>query len=62
LWIFQDESSGAEEASAGPGIHHTTEQEYDERVPERLGVPKTAIHILDPTTSNSVSELGLTAK
>ena len=62
MWLFQDESSRAEEASATLGIHHTTEQEYDERVPKRLSVPATAIHILDPTTSHSVSERGLIAK
>ena len=62
MWLFQDEPSGAEEASASLGIHHTTEQEYDEQVLERLGVPKTAIRILDPPTSNTVSELGLIAK
>ena len=62
VWLFRDDPRGADEAFARLGIHHLTEEEYDQQVLERLGVPKQAIRILEPPTTNTVSEIALIAE
>lgn len=61
VWLFKDDPRGAEKAFARLGIHHISEQEYDQQVLERLGVPETAIRILDPPATNTASEAALIA-
>jgi uncharacterized SAM-binding protein YcdF (DUF218 family) len=61
VWLFKDDPRGADEALARLGIHHVTEEEYDQQVLERLGVPRAAIRILEPPTTNTVSETLLIA-
>src|ERR1019366_10327076 len=56
VWLFTDASRETDEAFAGLGIHHISEEEYDQQVLERLGVPKAAIRILEPSTTNTASE------
>ena len=56
VWLFTDASRETDEAFAGLGIHHISEAEYDQQVLERLGVPKAAIRILKPSTTNTASE------
>lgn len=56
VWLFQDNPRGANNAFARLGIHHVTEQEYDEQVLERLGVPQTAIRVLSPPAGNTENE------
>ena len=60
VWLFQDDPRGAEDAFAA-GIHYVTEAEWDRQVLERLGVPATAIRVLDTPTTNTVSEAYLVA-
>ncbi len=57
VWLLRDETSDADAAFAKLGIPHPSEQEYDQQVLERLGVPKTAIRIIEPPTTNTVSEI-----
>jgi uncharacterized SAM-binding protein YcdF (DUF218 family) len=61
VWLFQDDPRGAEDAFARLGIHYVTEEEWDQQVLERLGVPATAIRVLDTPTTNTVSETDLVA-
>ncbi|HXW14377.1 MAG TPA: YdcF family protein [Terriglobia bacterium] len=61
VWLLQDETTAADEAFAKLGIPHPTEQDYDQQVLERLGVPKQAIRILEPPTTNTASEIRLIA-
>jgi uncharacterized SAM-binding protein YcdF (DUF218 family) len=61
VWLLRDQSNEADEAFAKLGIPYPSEQDYDQQVLERLGVPKEAIRILDPPTSNTVSEVRLIA-
>lgn len=57
VWLFTDDSRETDKAFAGLGIHHISEAEYDQQVLQRLGVPKAAIRILEPLTTNTASEL-----
>lgn len=57
VWLFQDQPSDVDAAFLRLGIKHPAEQEYDQQVLERLGVPQTAIRILMPPTTNTASEL-----
>jgi uncharacterized SAM-binding protein YcdF (DUF218 family) len=59
VWLFQDDPSGANDAFTILGIHHVTEEEYDQQVLERLGVPKAAIRLLDPPATNTENEFDL---
>ncbi len=59
VWLFKDEPRGADQAFARLGIHHVTEEEYDQQILERLGVPETAIRLLDPPATNTVNEFEL---
>jgi uncharacterized SAM-binding protein YcdF (DUF218 family) len=59
VWLFKDDPRGAVQAFAQLGIHHITEDEYDQQVLERLGVPRTAIRVLDPPTTNTQNEFAL---
>jgi uncharacterized SAM-binding protein YcdF (DUF218 family) len=61
VWLLRDETDAADEAFAKLGIPHPTEQDYDQQILERLGVPKKAIRILEPPTTNTVSEITLIA-
>lgn len=61
VWLLQDETDDADEAFAKLGIPHPSEQEYDRQVLEKLGVPKEATRILEPPTTNTVSEIRLIA-
>jgi uncharacterized SAM-binding protein YcdF (DUF218 family) len=56
VWLFKDNPRGADVAFANLGIHHITEEEYDTQVLERLGVPVTAIRVLDPPATNTRNE------
>ena len=57
VWLFQDEPDDADEAFARLGIPYASELDYDQQVLERLGVPKAAIRILAPPTTNTLSEV-----
>jgi uncharacterized SAM-binding protein YcdF (DUF218 family) len=59
VWLFQDDPRGADGVFASLGIHHVTEEEYDQQVLERLGVPKAAIRLLDPPATNTENEFEL---
>ena len=59
VWLFKDNLRGANEAFARLGIHHTSEEEYDQQVLERLGVPTAAIRILESPTTNTKNEFEL---
>lgn len=59
VWLFKDDPRGADTAFADLGIHQIPEQEYDQAVLERLGVPKSAIRIMDVPTTNTASEFEL---
>ncbi len=61
VWLLRDETDANDEAFAKLGIPHPSEQDYDRQVLERLGVPKKAIRILEPPTTNTVSEITLIA-
>ena len=61
VWLFHDEPDEGDEIFAKLGIAHPSEQDYDREVLERLGVPKSAIRILSPPTTNTVSEMTLIA-
>ena len=59
--MLRDQSDEADEALARLGIRRPTEQDYDRQVLEKLGVPKQAIRILEPATTNTLSEIRLIA-
>lgn len=56
VWLFQDDPHGPPEAFAKLGIHEISEAEYNQQVLERLGVPRAAIRVLEPPTTNTASE------
>lgn len=62
VWLYQDAPDVADAALAKLGIRHPSEAEYDQQVLERLGIPKGAIRILEPPTTNTVSEATLVAE
>ena len=62
VWLFRYEPTAADEAFSSLGIRHISDQEYDAQVLERLGVPKMAITVLEPPTTNTVSEIKLVAE
>lgn len=57
VWLLRDEEDDSDTQFAKLGIVHPNEQYYDELVLERMGVPKQAIQIIDPPTTNTVSEI-----
>jgi len=59
VWLFKHDPRGADAAFASLGIHHITEEEYDQQVLERLGVPKSSIRILNPAATNTENEFAL---
>jgi uncharacterized SAM-binding protein YcdF (DUF218 family) len=59
IWLFKDDPAGANKVFASLGIHHVTEEEYNQQVLERLGVPKAAVQFLDPPATNTEDEFGL---
>ena len=61
VWLFKDDPRGTDEAFAHLGIHRVKEEEYDQQVLERLGVPPAAVRVLDPPGTNTVSEATLIA-
>ena len=61
VWLLRDETDESDEAFAKLGIPHPTEQDYDREVLAKLGVPTKAIRILEPPTTNAVSEIRLIA-
>lgn len=61
VWLLKDDPRGANQAFARLGIHHVAEEEYDQQVLERLGVPSSAIRILDVPTTNTLNETTLIA-
>ena len=61
VWLLREETDEADETFVKLGISHPSEQDYDQKVLERLGVPKEAIRILEPPTTNTVSEIRLIA-
>jgi uncharacterized SAM-binding protein YcdF (DUF218 family) len=62
VWLLRDEPTEAEAIFAKLGITHLNEQDYDQQILEKLGVPKQAIRILDPPTTNTLSEIKLVAR
>lgn len=56
MWLFKDDPRGADAAFASLGIHHITEEDYDAQVLERLGVPSSAIRVLDLPATNTKNE------
>jgi uncharacterized SAM-binding protein YcdF (DUF218 family) len=61
VWLLRDEPDEGDETFIKLGINHPSEQDYDRSVLIRLGVPKEAIRILEPPTTNTVSEIRLIA-
>jgi uncharacterized SAM-binding protein YcdF (DUF218 family) len=61
-WLLRDQPGAGDAIFAKLGITHLTEQDYDQQVLERLGVPKQAIRILEPPTTNTLSEIKLIAR
>ena len=61
VWLLRDQTDDADAAFVKLGVLHYSEQDYDQKVLERLGVPKEAIRILEPPTTNTVSEIRLVA-
>ncbi len=59
VWLFKDDPRGADQAFARLGIRHIPEEEYDEQVLERLGVPKKSIRIMATSTTNTQNEFML---
>jgi uncharacterized SAM-binding protein YcdF (DUF218 family) len=59
VWLLRDQPDDADLNFARLGIVHPSEQDYDQQVLERLGVPKESIRILEPPTTNTVSEIYL---
>ena len=59
VWLFKTRLLAADEAFARLGIHRLTEEDYDQQVLQKLGVPPTAIHILEPPTTNTRNEFEL---
>jgi uncharacterized SAM-binding protein YcdF (DUF218 family) len=59
VWLLRDQTDAGDEVLTKLGIPHPSEQEYDQQVLERLGVRKEVIRILDPPTTNTVSEINL---
>jgi uncharacterized SAM-binding protein YcdF (DUF218 family) len=59
VWLFKDDPRGPDQAFSHLGIHHVTEEEYDQQVLERLGVPLTAIVILESPATNTENEFEL---
>lgn len=59
VWLLRDDPRGTDQAFARLGLRHIPEEEYDEQVLERLGVPKTAIRIMDTPTTNTQNEFTL---
>jgi len=57
IWLFDDKSDETDAAFAKFDIHQPHEHDYDQQVLEKLGVPRAAIRVLEPPTSNTVSEL-----
>lgn len=57
VWLLKDAETREDAALAKLGISHPDEQFYDEAVLEHLNVPKQAIRILEPPTTNTVSEI-----
>jgi hypothetical protein len=55
IWLFKDDPAGANEGIASLGIHHISEEEYDQQVFERLNVTKSAIRLLDPPAINTAN-------
>jgi len=61
VWLLRDAIDDVDETFAKLGIPHTSDQDYDQMVLEMLGVPKKAIRILEPPTTNTESEITLIA-
>ncbi len=59
VWLLRDKNNDADAAFARLGVEHPSEQDYDQKVLERLGVPSQAIRILEPPTTNTLSEISL---
>ena len=57
VWLLRDKAGTADATFARMGIPHLSEQDYDQQVLERLGVPHKAIQIIEPPTTNTVSEV-----
>jgi uncharacterized SAM-binding protein YcdF (DUF218 family) len=62
VWLLRDVTDQGDEALAKLGIPHPSEQDYDRQVLERVGVPKEAIRLIEPPTTNTVSEIKLIAE
>jgi uncharacterized SAM-binding protein YcdF (DUF218 family) len=57
VWLLRDQEGKGDATFANLGIPHPSEQYFDEQVLERLGVPRKAIRIIEPPTTNTVSEV-----
>jgi uncharacterized SAM-binding protein YcdF (DUF218 family) len=56
VWLFKDDPRGIHDALARLGIRHIPEEEYNQQVLEKLGVPATAIHVIDEPSTNTANE------
>jgi len=61
VWLLRDEIDDVDETFIEIGVPHTSDQDYDQKVLERLGVPKEAIRILEPSPTTTVGEITLIA-
>ena len=61
VWLLRDKTDDADETFTKFGISHPSEQDYVQKVLERLGVPKEALRVLKRPTTNTVSEIRLIA-
>ncbi len=62
VWLTKTEETTEETALERVGIHVTSEQTYNREVLERLGVPESAIRLLDIGARNTVGELKVIAR
>ena len=61
VWLSRDEIDDVDETFIELGVPHISDQDYDQMVLERLGVPKEAIRILEPPPTTTVGEITLIA-
>lgn len=57
VWLLRDQKGKGDAIFAKLGILHPSEQDVDAQVLDRLGVPRKAIRIIEPPTTNTVSEV-----
>ncbi len=57
VWLLRDQPDDSDTMFIRLRIVHPSDQDYDEQILERMGVPKESIRVLEPPTTNTVSEI-----